>query len=166
MDQMTRDILHGKHDSDIHGTGIFTTRDIAFQECVLEVEGQKMTSEEIESDGIFSKRSGNAYRFNKDHYISPEGEAADFLNHSCSPNAYISKMNDALYVNAADFIPAGSEVLIDYSTIMASDDLWQMDCACGSVNCRGSVRKFMDLPQNTQEGYKQKGWVPSYILEI
>ncbi len=162
---MSLSILYLDH-SRINDKGLFAKQNILPEEMIVEVEGDRMSPKEIEADGLFAKKSANAYRFSKDLYISPTGHISEFINHSCSPNAYISKSDDRLYVIAGILIPAGSEILIDYSTIMAADDEWTMECKCGCENCRGMIKKFIDLPKNIQEEYMEKGWVPDYILEI
>ncbi len=153
-------------DQSNNGKGIFSKKDIAPQEIIFEIEGKLMTPEEIESDGLHASRSANAYRCSKDFYISPEGSMADYLNHSCVPNAYISKIGQRLFAVAAEKIIAGSEIVMDYSTIMAADDMWSMECNCGSSDCRGAVKRFIDLPVKIQAEYKDKALVPGYILEI
>jgi SET domain-containing protein len=163
---MTKEASYYINDSAIQGKGLFAKRDISPQECIIDVLGERMTPEEIELDGLFSKKSANAYRFSKDLYISPTGHPSELINHSCSPNSYISKIDDELRILAGILIPLGTEILIDYSTIVAADDFWEMDCNCGSANCRELIKRFMDLPEAIQEEYKHKNWVPKYILEI
>ncbi len=73
--------------------------------------------------------------------------------------------DNKLYVNAIKSISPHTEILIDYSTIMALDDKWTMECHCGSVLCRNVVKRFVDLPTKTQVAYKDAGVVPEYILD-
>lgn len=60
----------------------------------------------------------------KDH---PE----NFVNHSCDPNL------DRNHVALRDVEP-GEELTVDYSQF--SDENWEMECNCGSKNCRGIVK--------------------------
>ena len=61
-------------------------------------------------------------------------------------------------------IHEGEEITWDYSTTMNEDD-WEMDCVCGSKNCRGRIRDFKYLPENVQQKYINLRIVPKYILE-
>jgi SET domain-containing protein len=149
-----------------NGRGVFTTESIKKDSSILKVLGVKKTVAEIEVDGIFSSLSANAYRFSKTHYISPEGKLGELLNHSCEPNAYVTKEHGQLFVKAINSIRARVQVVIDYSTIMARDDEWIMTCNCGSKKCRGLVTKFTLLPEAIQRQYREKRIVPDYILSI
>jgi uncharacterized protein len=147
-----------------NGKGVFTESPIESQETLLEVTGVLMTPEEIESDGVFAPKSANAYRFSRELYMSPLG-MSEFFNHSCNPNVFVSKENNRLYIKAIHEISAGTELCMDYSTIMAPDDKWTMKCNCGSGSCRGLIEKFVNLPESVQRKYIDAGIVPEYILE-
>lgn len=99
-------------------------------------------------------------------FINPKGKVGDFLNHSCNPNAFVKKENKKLFVCALKAISSNREVFIDYSTIIAGDDSWEMLCNCGSKKCRKIVGKFKLLPKEIRERYKGSNIVPNYILEI
>lgn len=149
-----------------NGSGVFTTRHIKQNENIFKVEGVLKTISEIESEGVQSPLSANSYRFNKTLYLSPKGTLGDFLNHSCEPNAYVKKNKGELFIKANKDINAESEILIDYSTIIASDDQWWMLCNCTSKTCRGKIGKFIELPKDIQERYLKMDIVPDYILKI
>ncbi len=151
--------------SAMNGKGVFTKNKILPRTVIFEIKGEYLSPSEIESEGVYSPKSANAYRFSSDLYISPGENLGAFLNHSCEPNAYISKVDNKLYVNAIDLILRDMEILIDYSTIMALDDKWTMEYHCGNTHCRGVVRRFVDLPTKTQVAYKDAGIVPEYILD-
>jgi SET domain-containing protein len=108
----------------------------------------------------------NAYRYDADRYISPQGKIGDMLNHSCNPNAKVSKEGDKLLVRAIKHIPVGKEVVIDYATITGADDIWSMKCNCGSTKCRGKIVPFKRLPKELRDTYKKLGIVPAHILAI
>lgn len=148
-----------------NGRGVFTKKNIKKNETIFELKGRLLSVAEIEAGGIFSTLSANAYRFSKEMYLSPTGELGDFINHSCDPNAYIKKENEKLYIIAIKLIHSGEEITIDYSTIMAPDDEWNLSCNCGSKICRNKVEKFMNLPKNIQKKYKKNNIVPAYILK-
>jgi hypothetical protein len=62
-------------------------------------------------------------------------DAADFVNHSCAPNAVLSGATALL---AWRRIQVGEPICYDYAT---SDgcDYDEFDCYCGAPECRGRV---------------------------
>ncbi len=78
------------------------------------------------------------------HQQSANEEAFEnFVNHSCSPNAYIDW--DTIELRAVRDIRADEEITYNYFT---SD--WDgedpFDCLCAASNCFGRVRGFKHLP--------------------
>ena len=145
----------------LNGSGICVTRDFAAEEILFEVTGPFISGDA--EDEIDESIRSNTFRFSEDLYISPEGTVGDFQNHSCIPNAMVVKTGGRLFVVALDAIKKDVEVLIDYSTIIAEDDIWEMQCACGSGLCRGVIKSFDTLPVELQEQYFNRGMVPQYI---
>lgn len=146
-----------------NGQGIFVLKTFSKAEIIFEVKG-KFISGNIE-DEIEDKTRDNAFRFDKNKYLSPQGQMGDFLNHSCEPNARVVKMKNKLFIRSIKDIQKDEEVTIDYSTILASDDAWQMRCKCGTKSCRGVVKKFKTLPKGLKETYLSAKMVPRYILD-
>lgn len=66
--------------------------------------------------------------------IGPD-EAADFVNHCCSPNA---GMRGQIALEAIRAIQPGEEVCFDYAMSDGSP-YDEFDCKCGAPNCRGHV---------------------------
>ena len=64
-----------------------------------------------------------------------EPRAADFLNHSCDPNA---GMGDQFTIVAIRDIAADEEVCIDYA-MCDSSSYDEFHCCCGTAACRGRV---------------------------
>lgn len=60
-------------------------------------------------------------------------------------------------------IEKGEEITWDYSTTM-DEDIWEMDCNCGSKKCRKRIRDFKYLPKEIKERYVKLGIVPDYNL--
>jgi len=146
-----------------NGKGIFTKRPLKQSQVVFEVVGERKHYQNVNKKG--GTFQDNTFRFSKDYYLSPAGKLGDYLNHSCDPNAGVKKKNNKLYIVAMDNIKKGSEIVIDYSTILAGDDSWTMCCSCKSRNCRKVIKDFHSLPKNLQERYKDLGVVPKHILE-
>ncbi len=147
-----------------NGLGVFANKDFRKSSIITEVIGKMISCDE--DDDTDEETRSNAYRFNSDLYISPEGETADFVNHSCNPNSKIVKKNKKLFIVAMRSIKKGEEILFDYSTIIASDDVWDMKCNCGESICRGVIKRFKNLPKKIKERYISEKIVPSYILRL
>lgn len=64
-----------------------------------------------------------------------EPEAADYINHSCDPNAGPSGQ---IVIVALRDIEPGEEICFDYAMSDGSP-YDEFDCACGAINCRGRV---------------------------
>lgn len=147
-----------------NGFGIFAKKDFKIGKKVFEIKGSRITGD-IDED-IDDITRANAYRFDKDFYISPDGSMGDFLNHSCKPNVKIMKEKGKLFVVTNSNIASGSELAFDYSTIVASDDIWEMECNCGEKDCRGVIKSFKSLPKKLKEFYISEKIVPKHILNI
>jgi hypothetical protein len=145
-----------------NGMGAYATADLSPKDRIIEVKGLFMDCNE--DDDIPEEIRSNTIRYDREKYISPQGELANYLNHSCDPNSYITKRKKRLYIVALQDIAIGEEVTFDYSTILAPDDSWEMNCNCGSPSCRGVVRQFKTLPKKVREKYISLGMVPDYII--
>jgi SET domain-containing protein len=146
----------------LHGLGIFATRFFHTGERVFEVTGKRITG--YVDEDIDEETRNNAIRVSANWYISPAGRMGDYINHSCDPNCAIRKVGKKLYVVAIRPIYPNWEIYIDYSTILASDDVWQMNCLCGSGRCRKTIKRFKLLPKKLQADYIKRRIVPPYIL--
>ena len=70
-------------------------------------------------------------------YLAPIGmeEPADYINHSCNPNAGI---RGQVVLVAMRPIAAGEEITFDYA-MADSTSFDEFPCACGAPTCRGQV---------------------------
>ncbi len=59
------------------------------------------------------------------------------LNHSCEPN---SGLQGPIVFIAMRDIATGEELTFDYA--MTDDEPYEMECCCGSKNCRGTITGF------------------------
>ncbi len=144
-----------------NGNGIYATCDFSAGDELYEITGDFITGNDDEE--IEDSIRDNAFRYSEELYISPGGTLGDYQNHSCEPNAKVVKRIDGLFVVAHEHVRKGNEVLIDYSTITGSDDIWNMLCNCGSKVCRTSIGSFGRLPKALRERYKVQDMVPAYI---
>lgn len=84
-------------------------------------------------------------------------EPADFINHSCDPNAGI---NGQLVVVAMRAIASGEEVTFDYA-MTDTTPYDEFPCSCDSPRCRGRVCADDWMRPDLQERYR--GYFSLYI---
>jgi hypothetical protein len=99
-----------------------------------------------------------------DLYLGPSGNADDFVNHSCRPNAGIRFASYGVYLVALRPIASGEEICWDYSTTMHQND-WVMRCECRQRACRAYVGEFLALPKERRSYYLAAGVVAPYIVK-
>ncbi|MEK7623542.1 MAG: SET domain-containing protein-lysine N-methyltransferase [Patescibacteria group bacterium] len=149
--------------SAINGQGVFAGRDFSVGERVLEYKGPLVHGSDIPKDDFYGL--GDRYvQIGQDLFLGASDEIDDYLNHSCNPNAGIVVEGNTVNVVAIRPIPAGEEIVWDYSTTLDMKGEWEVRCTCGSSNCRGFVRDFLSLPPETQQRYKDLGVVPQYLF--
>ena len=96
--------------------------------------------------------------------MGPSGGLNDFLNHLCNPNSGLKIEGKRVTLIAIKNIKKGKEIKWDYSTTMDEDD-WELDCKCGSKNCRKRIKDFKYLPKKLRQKYIKLRIVPEYILK-
>ena len=85
---------------------------------------------------------------------------ADFLNHSCEPNAGFS--GQAFVVAMRDIKP-GEELTIDYAMCTSSPVLRDIECLCASTSCRKVTRHDDWMRKDLQKKYR--GFFQPYLEE-
>ncbi len=148
----------------INGKGLFAKCDIKDGEVIFQIKGKLITF--VEDDELDSQTKSNTIRFSKTNFINPEGKLSELINHSCNPNSKVYKKNNKLFISAIKSIMKNKEITFDYSTVLASDDIWQMKCNCGEKNCRKIIKMFKNLPLKLRKDYIDHQIVPKYILDI
>lgn len=120
----------------------------------------------LKYDEIMSRsyKDDHCLQIGENIYLGPSGKLDDFINHSCNPNSGIKNINGKLILVAIKDIKNGEEITWDYSTY-ANEGRWQMDCHCGSKNCRRKIKDFKHLPEKIKKKYIKLRIVPKYILE-
>ncbi|MEK6983140.1 MAG: SET domain-containing protein-lysine N-methyltransferase [Nanoarchaeota archaeon] len=144
-----------------HGKGIFADKDFKKNEKIMELHGGLYTYQQLPFP--YFEVEDRYVQIGQNLYMGPPGGLDDFVNHSCNPNAGLKINGKKVDVIAVKNIKTGEEITWDYSTTMDEDD-WEMDCLCGSQNCRKRVRDFKYLPKDTQKKYIELGIIPEYIL--
>lgn len=144
------------------GKGVFADRFFKKGETIFVFGGDFFKHNELPKP--YNEIDDHYMQIDKDLYIGPSGSYDDFFNHSCDPNSGIVINGKNVKLIAIKDIEQGEEIAWDYSTTMDEGD-WEMECKCGSQNCRGKIRDFKYLPDEVKKKYKDLGIVASYILD-
>ena len=142
------------------GRSVFTNRMYMPDEYVMPFTGMKTHISQIIDFTHYLQVA-------PDFFISPSGNADDFVNHSCDPNCALYFYNDTLVLRAIRPIAIGEELSFDYGTIMFNEPT-TFQCACGNPGCRGKIGNYFSLPDELQRKYRKKNMVPllsRYSLE-
>jgi len=131
---LLKDLMHDTFvmikPSPLHGIGVFAIRDIPkgtrniFSQGVG--EGIKLTISEVEALPKHSKDLvENHCLFDEDFYYVPDYgfklvDLVIYLNHSDTPN--VVSINDGEFFEAIVDIKVGEELLVDYGTIVDSEE--------------------------------------------
>jgi len=107
-------------DGGVYAIGMFKRDELILEGELNFVEYSTRTSVEI-NEGVFQDAS------------DPEA-VENFINHSCSPNAYI----DFMVMRAKYDISVGNQITYNYLTAdwKVNDSF---DCHCGAHNCKGRI---------------------------
>jgi SET domain-containing protein len=136
------------------GRGVFAALLIPADSVIMSYTGPLLRYHQTTSATL-------ALQIGPDLYIGESGQADDFVNHSCQPNAGMRIDGTDVQLIALRDIPPGEQITFDYSTTMDEDD-FEFDCLCGSQECRGKIRDFKHLPAELREAYARRGIVPEY----
>jgi SET domain-containing protein len=145
-----------------YGKAVFARREFKKGDFIIEFRGKKYTREEYIKK--LNPRNNHFLQIDDNLYLGPTRTPDNYINHSCNPNAGMKFQNGRVFLYAIKPIKKGAEITFDYSTSM-DEDYWEMDCQCGSRNCRRKVRDFKYLPEDTREKYIKLGIVPDFILK-
>jgi uncharacterized protein len=154
--------------SRISGKGAFAKEDISKGETICVMSGELMDlSEMIARVDKDLEEGSDPLGVDHEMYIDLD-ELPRSINHSCSPNAFISGNLKSIKLIALRDIKSGEEIFWDYSTTM-DDQIprglqWTMKCKCGSKNCRKKIDQFKRLPLETQKYYIENKFAPDFIL--
>jgi hypothetical protein len=116
-----------------HGLGLFAREPIAAGDVLVVWSGTVLHTDEL--SGLDAVSRGRALQ--EDLHLLAEPEAADYVNHSCEPNAGLSGQ---VVLTALRPIRVGEEVCYDYAMSEGSSAVdTAFDCRCGAPACRGRV---------------------------
>jgi len=149
-------------ESEIHGRGLFATRDIAKGEVVA-VKGGHIVDREMLRREITPKLGPVEIQIGDDLFIAPvtddERELSMlYSNHSCDAN--IGMRGEITFVAMRD-IRAGEELTHDWCT--TDDDDYSVSCKCGSAKCRKKLTGKDWRRPELQKRYA--GYFSAYLAE-
>ncbi len=135
--------------SQIHGKGVFTTRNFLRDGAILDVDDSHMVTDT-------SKLTKENYDFDLDFLANGKiiwmQPPEKYINHSCEPKVYFKTIGGVRKVYAMRDISKGEELASDYSINGWGDATFS--CNCGSENCRKIWRAdFFKLPVFLQRKY-------------
>ena len=143
------------------GYGLFACKKILSGEPVVDFSqgpGRYVATQEM--DRLYDQGYDYGIQVGDDAFFAAtqdaELEAVDFLNHSCDPNCGIK---GSLQIVAMRDIAPDEEITFDYAMSESSD--FTMDCACGSLHCRGTITGGDWTRKDLQEKYR--GYFSEYL---
>ena len=137
--------------------GVFASVPLGEGEVIFFVTGKVLTFKEVMA---LPGGGDRTIQIGADLYVNP-GYPAEFINHSCEPNAGI---RDDLAIIALRPIAVGEEVRFDYSTCVQEGE-FRMPCRCDSRFCRGEIGDFSELPDELKLKYIRLGVVQPFIMD-
>ena len=136
--------------SNVHGSGIFASKDIKKNTKIIEYIGEKVLKSEGDKRSarrlkkyLNSSLTGSVYIFelNAKYDIdgSPYYNKARYINHSCNPNCEVEIEDNHIWITSIKKIKKDEELSYDYGYEFDKDDFRDHICKCGSKNCIGFI---------------------------
>jgi hypothetical protein len=124
---------------------------------------------------VHPSASKYSFAIDIDQHIEPRDndEAPNFgrfMNHSCDPSAYMrtrkpARETPSIEIIARKALQAGDEITFDYATLEFAVTVTGMRCSCRTLECRGTIYGFNELPEQIVERYKAEGILSEYLLQ-
>jgi uncharacterized protein len=151
--------------SDIESKGVFAKENIKKGERVTIFGGSVMLIDEI--NNLPEEMQYYAFQIEERFVLGNKTSVPqddDYFNHSCDPNV---GFRGQIFLEAMRDIKKGEEITFDYamtiSESVGSDIVFEMECNCGSKNCRKIITE--NDWKNPQLRVKYKGFFSQYIEE-
>ena len=136
--------------SNVHGSGVFATKNIPKNTNIIQYIGEKVTKSEGDRRSslrikkfINSPLNGSVYIFELNKKYDIDGlvsnNKARFINHSCNPNCEVDIVKGQIWISSIKNIKKGEELNYDYGYAFDPDDFRDHLCKCGSKNCIGFI---------------------------
>lgn len=141
--------------SDIHGRGVYATKDLEPETQIIEYLGEYINKEESEerawAQAAKAEENGEAavYIFTLDKKWDIDGNVAwndaRLINHSCEPNCEAWIEEDQIFIYAVKPIKKGEELTFDYGFDI--DCYKDHPCLCGRDSCVGYIVSQEQWPE-------------------
>jgi len=135
--------------SKIHGRGVFATRKIRKGAQIIEYRGRRIAWDDaLKQPDTDPDNPFHTFFFSLDDGrvidAGVRGNAARWINHSCSPNCETEEDDDCrVYIYAKRDIEAGEELTYDYKLSidgrLTKAERVFLECRCGMKRCRGTM---------------------------
>lgn len=133
--------------SEIHGKGVFAATVIPKGARIIEYKGERISPQEADARGGSHDDKTIVLLFSVDESTVIDaavgGNAARFINHSCSPNCEAVLENGRIFIEARRRIEPGEELTYDYHLELDARERKRSaqlyPCHCGSRRCRGTL---------------------------
>jgi uncharacterized protein len=142
-----------------HGKGVFAAQDFHRGDLILETAGV-----------VLHHQTEHSMQIGWDVHLEPDPPIR-FINHSCDPNAGVKTNKHGFPdIVALGDIKRGEEIFFDYAMTEFQhyhrDNVqmeFNLECRCGSPNCRGKLGYYSELPDELKEQYR--GYLSDYLVE-
>ena len=141
----------------VKGRGLFAKELINTGEFISEFDGEIYIGEKEE--GWNEDIINHAIQFEPDRW-KDSNSLARCANHSCEANCGIKELFKLIAMR--DILP-GEEITWDYEMTEAGTSDWYLDCKCNSINCRGKIGSYRNLPKEFREKYK--GFISEWLIK-
>jgi hypothetical protein len=118
------------------GFAVFALQPLEKDEIICAWAGRVVSYEQMAA--LSPAEKSHTIQVDEGLYLAPlsvDGEPADYINHSCNPNAGI---RGQISLVAMRPIESGEEITFDYA-MADSTPYDEFPCACGAPTCRGQV---------------------------
>jgi SET domain-containing protein len=134
--------------SKIHGRGVFAARTIAKGTRIVEYRGRRISYDlaaELYPDEDGAPTHTFLFELDDDTVIDAGqgGNAARWINHSCTPNCEAVDADGRIFIEAIRTIRPGEELGYDYNITLEERhtprEKRRWPCLCGTRECRGTL---------------------------
>lgn len=137
------------------GQGLFANDNIEKGEVIAEFDGviyekgKTLWTDELRNHVI---------QFEQNKWRDSKGFAR-YINHSCDPNCGVKEL---FKIVAMRNINKGEELTWDYE-MTEDNDVWRMQCKCGSAICRKEIGAYRNMPEDIRQKYK--GYISDWLIK-
>jgi SET domain-containing protein len=149
--------------SAIAGKGLYAAASIKKGAVIMRMSGTRVSEQQVDQLLATKKvRRDNPLQVGQHSYMILDSVPVA-ANHSCAPNAAVTKTNTLIALKA---IKKGDEITFDYAcTVGRGNEGWTMRCKCSTDMCRTTIGAWTTLPKAQLNYYKRTGALPTFVLK-